>query len=119
MCQILIYSILINASQSCFLFCFWCIIYSDILSAPSSHSTPITNVVYVLKVIHNVNALNQNSDNNCHNNINLHPIVTRAKAGVFKPKLYNSVVFGFFPKPYTVKEVLSSSSWFPKPSKAL
>jgi len=39
-------------------------------------------------------------------------MVTRAKAGIFKPKLYNSVTFSFSSEPSTVKEALASSSWF-------
>jgi len=39
-------------------------------------------------------------------------MITRVNADVFKPKLYNSVVYGFSSKPSTVKEALATLSWF-------
>ena len=39
-------------------------------------------------------------------------MVTRAKVGIFKPKLYNSITSTFLSEPSTIKEALASSSWF-------
>ena len=51
------------------------------------------------------------TNNNYQNQINSHPMVTRANIGVFKPKLYNISIIVHSYEPSSVKDTLASPSW--------
>jgi len=43
---------------------------------------------------------------------NIHPMVTRAKAGIFKPKIHIASGPLYPPKPHTIKQALANPIWF-------
>jgi len=92
--------------------------FNPTITVPNSDSVTDTDTAPPTSIVNDDNCsetlddISQNNDNNHLENSNSHPMVTRAKAGIFKPKLYNSVTSSFSSEPSTIKEALASSSWF-------
>ena len=85
---------------------------SDTDYVTDTDTAPPTSIVNDDNCSETLDDISQNNDNNHLENSNSHPMVTRAKVGIFKPKLNNSVTFTFSSEPSTIKEVLAFSSCF-------
>ena len=72
---------------------------------PVSHTTPSISSKYIFpsSIINEVSTDHPLIDN-------AHPMITRSKAGVFKPKTYTTTV-SYAHEPVPLKVALSSSSW--------